>query len=923
MAGKQPSEENSLTTKVNLTSLADSSSLGELDINSLIQRIPNGFSIGGYTFIHNKELFLKALNYPDQESIPIEKKIIAFNNPFTPSDHRGVGYTQMDSAKDVWDFINYCYRNGIPVNVFEVVVAHFSQKPKFDFDFQTREALIHEDALIDAFNEGLVQTLHKYGIDHQNGRYMMLKSHKADGSKRSYHVILPYKVRSNKHAKALYTEVLETLPADLKKVNADNKIIDSSVYSTWQCFRTYKATKKTDDNRPLEIDEEGCEWGLSRDPVEVFENSMITTTDRTIAIDFLLPEPPRIPVSRAVKKERASVVVKLLQDDFLKQFEHKGWKRDFYILKNTKGWDCPICGVRHDSENAYITLGNGMFKFHCRRAPGKSHALGYNNAISVSDLPVVNPTTLIPSQPSIQLALTVIKPMNVYDEYYFVDYLDEFTGRRFKVGENGWQIALAQLSRVIRVSGGLKQRYIIKYSKSEPFRTESVDIRKSYEEATFRQYKKDGGYTNHHILGPAYIKSPLFYTNICCVPYHPHQNPVPIHRSVNIFPGLIARKVELTEASQARIALYFDHVKKILCDNNEDMFNYYISYFTRMLRDLKRTNVAMVLFGEEGAGKTLPSEIIQKFCLGNPCTASVTLPSILGTFNGVIEGKLMILINEAAAGDGSSNFVEKFETIKTFITDNLVPIRKMRTDLYNVDNITSYLVCTNNISAIHISEQGRRWPITHASSARIEDRPYFQKMIAELDNQIFGNELYTWFNSDAVLPHQVDITIIPDTEARRRMQAISMPRDRDFSNCCFGPSSRDEPILVASDFFYSLHHKSLAISAKALYGHYKAFMEEYHTKGKLQDLRKFELVIDINNKYLSPSYERITVHGTSKRVKGFLLTQKAMTTCHFGRALNIHDTLRTGGIPFNAGVDITGFPLSDPEIQALIPHKSQ
>ncbi|MES3001361.1 MAG: PriCT-2 domain-containing protein [Pseudomonadota bacterium] len=117
-------------------------------------------------------------------------------------------------------------------------------------------------------------------------------------------------------------------------------------------------------------------------------------------------------------------------------------------------------------------------------------------------------------------------------------------------------------------------------------------------------------------------------------------------------------------------------------------------------------NWAVIIKGVEGGGKTFFSEAMAGV-LGVENVGNVSPTAIKGDFTGWGEGRVLNIIEEIRlSGENRRGILDK---LNPYITNSIVPIRRMRTDEYGIANVTAYLLFTNHEDSLPLADSDRRY----------------------------------------------------------------------------------------------------------------------------------------------------------------------------------------------------------------------
>tara|TARA_R110000824_G_scaffold3860_1_gene18492 strand:+ start:3069 stop:5246 length:2178 start_codon:yes stop_codon:yes gene_type:complete len=203
----------------------------------------------------------------------------------------------------------------------------------------------------------------------------------------------------------------------------------------------------------------------------------------------------------------------------------------------------------------------------------------------------------------------------------------------------------------------------------------------------------------------------------------------------NIWKGFEYKKTG--NCDESKIKKWLEHIKTIWADDDEDAYNYILSWFARILQaPYNKNNICLVLHSVEGVGKTLILDMIGEIIGQNYYYSTSSLKHILGDFNGDAEGKILVNLNETNWG-GDKKMVGAF---KEFITDSSIVINKKGLQSYTISNYANTIITTNEDWIIAINGQDRRFNLRECKNEKY-DKSYY-KEIAQTDIQEIANFLY-------------------------------------------------------------------------------------------------------------------------------------------------------------------------------------
>lgn len=195
-----------------------------------------------------------------------------------------------------------------------------------------------------------------------------------------------------------------------------------------------------------------------------------------------------------------------------------------------------------------------------------------------------------------------------------------------------------------------------------------------------------------------------------------------------------------------------------------ELVDHFINWFACVFQRKHKPLTAWVLHGVEGTGKGFFFNKIATPLLHHANTSSVRIDSIEDQFNGFLENKLLVLIDEVDVDD----FREKGRVsarMRNYITEPTISVRAMRRLARDVPNYCSFLFSSNRPQPVYIPETDRRYNVGNFQSQKMS-RPDEKKIASELE--AFAQHLLT---------HKVDLEAANtplQTEERSRIQRLAI-----------------------------------------------------------------------------------------------------------------------------------------------------
>ena len=234
------------------------------------------------------------------------------------------------------------------------------------------------------------------------------------------------------------------------------------------------------------------------------------------------------------------------------------------------------------------------------------------------------------------------------------------------------------------------------------------------------------------------LKFPL-YSNIVFKP----NNVDGKRNDLNIWPGFKAQEVSVVDMDI--VNAFINHIQKVWASDDEEHYNYIMSWLAQVIQTPeKKTEVAILLTGGQGTGKTLPCDILLQRVFGDNISLTASgLGSLTQRFNGCTMGKIFANVNELSVVDDS--FSASFDKMKSLITDRYLQVEKKGLEHIKIDNYTNFIMTTNHRHTMKIEADDRRYFCIEVSDIYKQNTEYFQTFMEILDNDVAGNHLFTYF----------------------------------------------------------------------------------------------------------------------------------------------------------------------------------
>jgi len=184
------------------------------------------------------------------------------------------------------------------------------------------------------------------------------------------------------------------------------------------------------------------------------------------------------------------------------------------------------------------------------------------------------------------------------------------------------------------------------------------------------------------------------------------------------------------EPAPGDCSLWHRHVLDVYCSGNCEHYDWIIKWLATLVQfPGKPVGTALACRGEEGTGKgAFWHPFIRIF--GSHCVQFIDQQQMESQFTGLLEGKVLVLNNEAYWG-GNSKAAGK---LKGLITESYVASERKGIEAYTVFNPLWFGFMSNSEYYIPADKFSRRFMANEISGSHKQDADYFWPLFDQLDN---------------------------------------------------------------------------------------------------------------------------------------------------------------------------------------------
>ena len=355
----------------------------------------------------------------------------------------------------------------------------------------------------------------------------------------------------------------------------------------------------------------------------------------------------------------------------------------------------------------------------------------------------------------------------ILENYYWADFLKEFKDKIFPSYESMRRDVLSKIGNVFNLIKDFSGIAIIKQSNDDPCHIIKYNSNQKICNLKYNEIKEGETqikkYAFNHFIDN-HIDSLALFTSIVC---NPNISTVKDYE-FNLWQDFTAKEVEDVKINKIQIIL--THIKEVWASNNEEYYNYLISWLAHIIQTpWNKTEIAVVLISKPGSGKTIITEFIEKYLFGKDKSVHVDdINQALGKFNIIMKNKLFVCIKEMATL--KEEYHKMFDKFKSLITDSTINLEQKGIDIITLNNIANYIITTNNDFSIKIEESDRRYAVFKCSEKYINNREYFNAL-ADALNQDTANHLFTYLKRYKI---NINLRNIPESEYKKEIQEMSL-----------------------------------------------------------------------------------------------------------------------------------------------------
>ena len=211
----------------------------------------------------------------------------------------------------------------------------------------------------------------------------------------------------------------------------------------------------------------------------------------------------------------------------------------------------------------------------------------------------------------------------------------------------------------------------------------------------------------------------------------------------NLWNGFAISKEDADKTDDKEAQPILDHILELWCDGDSESYNYVLDMFAHYIQKPHiKTGVVLSLKSKQGGGKGIILNKLNDIIGDDHFCSNSNANYLFGDFNGQLEGKILVNLDEAFWGGD-----KKMEgMMKSKITETKQTVRKLFKEAYTVDDYVNYIITTNNDWFAGVTEDDRRYyclELVNKLSGRMTKETVKEvKPVLDASSESFAKVLY-------------------------------------------------------------------------------------------------------------------------------------------------------------------------------------
>ena len=201
-----------------------------------------------------------------------------------------------------------------------------------------------------------------------------------------------------------------------------------------------------------------------------------------------------------------------------------------------------------------------------------------------------------------------------------------------------------------------------------------------------------------------------------------------------------------SDEAKSGVQIFWNHLKKVWCNDNEQVFEYNKNWIINTVL-CKKNGTVLLNISKHGTGKSTLSDFLVKKVFSLNASAQATPNNVFGLFNDILMNKCLIVFDEYEMPQSKAQRTKIFNMFKSYITNDIVAIKRLRCDDINYPNCLNFIIHSNSdiSEALPFPNTERRFLANDISDEYVENSDYFtniNKVLYETEN--IGEAFYAY-----------------------------------------------------------------------------------------------------------------------------------------------------------------------------------
>lgn len=232
--------------------------------------------------------------------------------------------------------------------------------------------------------------------------------------------------------------------------------------------------------------------------------------------------------------------------------------------------------------------------------------------------------------------------------------------------------------------------------------------------------------------------------------------------------------------TQDGVMFIWEHIKTILCGDNEDLFKYIHNWIINVVC-LKRNKTALYLKSQQGTGKSIISDFLVDQVM--PYISHRSEDSkILTEWNSLLVGKVLFVLEELPCVS-TGEWIRYSNKLKQLISGDEFTRQEKNEKNFTVKNALNFIFITNNYG-IKVDTDDRRYVVLDISNKRKGDFEYFDKLASyTIGNDDVKNAFINYCHEN--IDEEFDPRKIPNSQTKKDLIIDNLPTPLVYVKECY------------------------------------------------------------------------------------------------------------------------------------------